>query len=68
MAEAGFDDFEMEDLGRKYPEYDDLDYDDLEYNFHYLSQERDKLLDDNGIINKEKLDHHNNRIRYIHTS
>ena len=65
MAE-GFDDIEMKGLGGKYPEHDDLDCDELEYNFHYLSQEGDKLLGDDGVINKEKkLNDYNKRIRHI---
>ena len=37
MAEGGFDDLEMEGYGRKYPEYDDI-------NEQELNDERNRLL------------------------
>ena len=36
-----FDDFEMENMGEKYPEYEDMDIAWLENNFGDLTRERD---------------------------
>ena len=38
MAEEGFDDFEMQDLGRKYPQYDDMNDEQLndEYDNNFV--------------------------------
>ena len=58
MAEEGFDDFEMQDLGRSYPQYDDMndEYDNL-------AQEHLNLL--HGGDDNVELDNVKKRINYI---
>lgn len=55
MAE-GFDDFEKENFGKKYPEYDDMDITDLESNYDVLNDEIEEL----AKINKDLI-----KINYI---
>ena len=45
MAE-GFDDFEMKDLSRKYPEYDDMNEQELNDEYDSLTQKCLNLLRD----------------------
>ena len=42
MAEGGFDDYEMQDLSEKYPEYDDMNYGQV---LDHYERESDLLLD-----------------------
>ena len=64
MAEGGFDDYEMQDLGEKYPEYDKMNDEQLGIEYDDLSQERLNLLrsEDND---KDRLNHVKIRISYI---
>ena len=61
MAEEGSDDYEMEDLGRKYPEYDDLNEQDLDDEYDNLLKNRLHLLRND---NNPQYDI-NKRINYI---
>ena len=54
MAEGEFDDIEMQDLGQKYPEYNDMNYQQLNHEYQNLTQERLDLL--RGDSNNVKLD------------
>ena len=52
--EEGFDDFKMENIGEKYPEYKNMDFDNLQKQYDDLITERDPL------INSDRFDY--NRI------
>ena len=36
MAEGRSDDYEMRQLGEKYPEYDDMNYEQLDYEYNHI--------------------------------
>ena len=44
MAEAEFEDLEMEDLAERYPEYDDKNYEDLLSDFEELMKTRERRI------------------------
>ena len=50
MAEVGFDDFEMQDLGQKFPQYE-MNDEELDNEYQILSKERLDLLhnDDDDV-------------------
>ena len=59
----GFDNFKMEDLGRNYPEYDNMNEQELDNEYVNLTHERLNVLrdyDDNDKLNIVK-----ERINYI---
>ena len=60
----GFDDFEMEDLGRKYPEYDDMNEVELNNEYDSLIQSRLNLLR-GDTDNQDKIVSVNERMNYI---
>ena len=62
MAERGFDDFEMQDLGQKYPEYDNMNYGKLDYEYNHI---QDLLIDDQKIINDEEKREYTKRSEYL---
>ena len=64
MAE-GFDDFEMEDLSRKYPEYDNLDDQQLNDEYDSLTQKRLDLLRDAIEPQDEQFVNVKERMNYI---
>ena len=43
MVEGGFDDFEIQEMGEKYSDYDDMNYGQLDYEYNHL---QDLLTDD----------------------
>ena len=43
MAEDGFYDLKMRDFGEKYPEYEDMNRDQLKNEYNRLSEVQDKL-------------------------
>ena len=53
MAEV-FDDFEMGDFGRKYPEYDDMTDEEIYSEYQNLSQKRLDLLRGDSVPQDEK--------------
>ena len=65
MAEGGFDDFEMDDLGSKYPEYDDLNEQELYDEYDSLTQNRLKLLRSDTDPQDEQFVHVKERVNYI---
>ena len=44
MAEGGFDDYEMEDMSRMYPQYDNYNEPDLDDEYDRLTKKRWKIL------------------------
>ena len=62
MIEGEFDDFQMEELGNKYPEYDDMDTTALDNEYERLTNERLDLLRSD---NPTRLEEVKNRLRYI---
>ena len=64
MAEV-FDDFEMGDFGRKYPEYDDMTDEEIYSEYQNLSQERLDLLRGDSVPQDEKYADVINRMSYI---
>ena len=46
MAEGGFDDFEMKEISRKYPEYENMNEQELNDEYASLTNERLNLLND----------------------
>ena len=44
MAEGGFDDYEMEDMSRMYPQYDNYNEQDLDDEYDRLTKKRLKIL------------------------
>ena len=51
MDEGGFDDFEMKDLGKKYPQYDEMNYDQLANEYNNL---QDLLINDKFVKKNQK--------------
>ena len=45
----GFEEFEMKDLGRNYPEYDDMNIEELNNEYDSITQKRSNLLGDNTV-------------------
>ena len=64
MAEGGLDDFEMEDVGRKFPQYDDMDDEQLENEYEGLIRTRYSLLNDPNA-REERVKDVKERINYI---
>lgn len=68
MAEGGFDYIEMQKMGEKYPEYNNMRVDDLNGQYNLLD-EHESII--NSEILKENFSNHveltdiNNRKRYI---
>ena len=65
MAEGGFDDFEMEYMGRKYPEYDDMNEQELHDEYENLLKNRLNLLNDDPSTQDEQFIDVKERINYI---
>ena len=56
MAERGSYDFEMQDLGQKYPEYADMNQDQLDDEYQNLSKEcLDLLRNDDDVTSDDML-------------
>ena len=64
MAEGGFDDLEMEEFEREYPEYDDLTEDDINYTLTDLVM-RERDLSDHNPHTRKELDDARKRIEYL---
>ena len=68
MAEGRVFDFEMQDLGQKYPEYDDINLDKLNDQNDSLNQRmsiiQNEVLNENSY-NHDEYDDTTNRMRYI---
>ena len=62
MAE-GFDDIDMTEMGRRYPEYDDMTYEDLNLEREKLENE-DNLLDET-IDETVELDKRREYVKYL---
>ena len=62
MAEGGFDDFEIENMGEKYSEYDDINYGQLDYEYNRI---QDLLTDDQKIKNDEEKREYTERSEYL---
>ena len=60
MAKGGFDDFEMQDLGQKYPRYDEMNNEELDNEYQNLSKESSDLL-----LGDVRLDDVKKRISYV---
>ena len=52
MAEGGFEDFEMQDLGQKYPQYDEMNDEELDNEYQNLSKECLDLLHNDDDVKK----------------
>ena len=61
----GFDDFEMKDLGRKYPKYDDMNREELNNEYDSLTQDRLNLLRNDTDPQDEKFVDVKERTNYI---
>ena len=65
MAEGGFDDFEMEYMGRNYQEYDDMNEQELNDEYENLLKNRLNLLNDDPSTQDEQFVDVKERINYI---
>ena len=61
MAKGGFD-FEMQDLGDNYPQCDEMNYEQLDYEYNHI---QDLLIDDQKIINDEEKREYTKRSEYL---
>ena len=62
MAEGEFDDYEIQDLGKKYHEYDDMNYEQLDYEYSHL---QDLLIDDKKLKKYEENREYTKRSEYL---
>ena len=62
MAEVGFDDFEMQDLGQKFPQYDEMNDEELDNEYQILSKERLDLLRNDDDVRSDDV---KKRLSYI---
>ena len=62
MVEGEFGDFETQDLCEKYPEYDDMDYGQFDYEYNHT---QDLLIDDQKIENDEEKREYTKRSEYL---
>ena len=65
MAEGGFEDYEMEDFGRKYPEYDNMNEQELNDEHNRLINSHFNLLKYDIQPEHPSLVENNERINYI---
>ena len=62
MAEGEYENRGMEELSQKYPEYDDMNYGQLDYEYNHIE---DLLTDDQKIINDEENREYTKKSEYL---
>ena len=68
MTEQGFDDFKMQDLGQKYPQYDEMNDEQLDNEYQNRSKECLDLLHGDDVKKKMSYINHNQENRNKETS